>query len=130
VSLFTNVPLNLTLESVGNRRDHIKKGTKISANKFINAVKLILDSIFFTFNGMIYKQKFDTPMGSPLSPNIADLVMQDLESNALEILDIEIQISQMDDIALAVPRQKSNDVLETFNSYHPENAIHDGNGGP
>jgi len=33
---------------------------------------------------MMYKQKFDTPMGPPLSPVIADTVLQDLEIKAVE----------------------------------------------
>jgi len=121
ISLYNNIPLNLTSESVGNRWDPIKRGTKIPMNKFINVVKLILDSTFFTFNGTTYKQKFGPPMArSPLSPIIVDLVMQDLKSNALENLDVEIPFyyRYVDDIALTVPRQKSNNVLETFNAFH------------
>jgi len=121
VSLFTNVTLNFTLESVGNRWDHIKRGTKIPANEFINAVKLNIRFNLFYIQWNDLQKKFGTPMGSSLSPIIADLVMQDLESNALEILDVEIPLyyRYLDDIALVVPRHKSKDVLETFNSHHP-----------
>jgi len=60
-------------------------------------------------------------MGSPLSPIIADLVMQDLEANALDTLGLEIPFyyKNVDDIALAVPRQKTKEVLTIFNSFHP-----------
>jgi len=60
-------------------------------------------------------------MGSPLSPILADLVMQDLEMYALEKLDIEILFyyRYVDDIALAVPRYQSNEFLSLFNSFHP-----------
>jgi len=76
ISLFTNIPLNLAFESVSNRWAYISKGTKIPKTEFINAIKIILDSTYFRFNNMIYKQKFDTPMGSPLSP-VIDIVMQE-----------------------------------------------------
>jgi len=39
---------------------------------------------------MIYKQKFGIPMVFPLSPIIAEIVLQDLEIKALKLLNIEI----------------------------------------
>jgi len=62
------------------------KGIKIPKSEFLNAIKIILDSTFFKFNNKIYKQNFGTSilLGYPLSPIIADIVMQDLEKRALE----------------------------------------------
>jgi len=45
------------------------------------AIKFVLSSIYFTFMNKIYKQIFGIPMGSPLSPIVADLVMRDLEEH-------------------------------------------------
>jgi len=50
ISLYTNVPLNLVLESISNRWFHICRGTKIPKSEFLNAIKIILDSTFFKFN--------------------------------------------------------------------------------
>jgi len=99
---------------------HISKGTKIPKNEFLKALKLILESTYFRFNNIIYKQKFGTPMGSPLSPIIAEIVLQDLEMKALKLVNIEIPFYHryVDDIAMAVPRQKINEVLNAFNSMH------------
>jgi len=49
-----------------------------------------MDSTVFTFNKVLYKQIFGTPMGSPLSLIIADLVMQDLENSIIEKLSFEL----------------------------------------
>jgi len=88
--------------------------------EFIQAVKLILDSTFFTFN-KIYKQKFGTPIGSPMSPVIADIVIDDLKNKALNNLNLDIPFyyRYVDDIAMAVPSQKLQVVLDMFNSLHP-----------
>jgi len=67
------------------------------------AVKMVLDSTFFSFNSKIYKQKFG-PMGSPMSPIIAGLVMDDLETKALKILNFQLPLyyRYVDDIMLAM----------------------------
>jgi len=75
VSLFTNVPIDLILNSIEKRWVHISTKTNISKEEFVTTVKFILNSIFFTFNNKFYKQIFGTLMGSPLSPIIADIVM-------------------------------------------------------
>jgi hypothetical protein len=84
VSLFTNVPKDLAVESVTWRWDLISKKTFILLNEFLKVLNLILDSTFFKFNNIVYKQILGLPMGSPLSPILADLVMQDLECAAIK----------------------------------------------
>jgi len=66
--------------SILNRWTLIEKNTNIPKDDLIGAIKLILSSTYFTFNNKIYRQTF----GSPLSPIIANLVLQDLEERALE----------------------------------------------
>jgi len=106
VSLFTNIPLNLAIDSASNRWCHISRGTQIPKKEFLNALKLILESTYFKFNNKIYKQKFGTPMGSPLSPIMAEMVLQDLEKKALNLLKIDIPFYHryVDDVALAIPK--------------------------
>jgi len=120
VSLFTNVPLHLAITSINNRWNFIEKFTKISKEAFISMIKFILSSTYFTFNNVIYKQTFGTPMGSPLSPIISDLVMQDLEEQVLSCLKIKLPFyyRYVDDILLTAPREDINDVVEMFNRYH------------
>jgi len=57
-SLFTNIPVDLILEGIRNRWHYIQNETKISKKQFIIAVKFILNSTFFTFDNVIYKQIF------------------------------------------------------------------------
>jgi len=120
VSLFTNVPIEYVYEGISKRWDLIKRNTAIPKEDFISAIKLILDSTYFYFNKIVYKQIFGTPMGSPLSPIIADLVLQDLETKAIDRLPFELPLyyRYVDDILLAAPFDHLNEILETFNSFH------------
>jgi len=87
VSLFINIPLDLAINSITKRWEYLERFTKITKSEFIAAINFIL-STYFKFNNQIYKQTFGTPMGSPLSPIVADLTMRDLEKNVLNSLNI------------------------------------------
>lgn len=121
VSLFTNIPLDLALDGVLERWCLIKEKCSIPRDEFLTAVRFILNSTFFTFNGKIYQQTFGTPMGSPLSPLIADITLQDLENKAIGRVPFNLPFyyRYVDDIALAAPSSMFNEVLGIFNSFHP-----------
>jgi len=121
VSLFTNIPIELARDAVKKRWDMFSSECKIPKDEFLGAISLVLDSSFFTFDNVFYKQTYGTPMGSPLSPIIADIVMQDLENNVLNSVDFPIPIfyRYVDDILLAVPVEKIDFILNKFNSFHP-----------
>jgi len=56
-------------------------------------------------------------MSSPLSPIVADLVLQNLESHTLDkLLFISFYIRYVDDIALAAPCTLFDELLDTFHS--------------
>ena len=60
------------------------------------------------------------PMGSPLSPILANIVLQDLEQEIVTANNIILSfyIRYVDDIVLAVHKEKVEGVLKLFNSYH------------
>ncbi|XP_072758707.1 uncharacterized protein [Anoplolepis gracilipes] len=121
ISLFTNILLDLAIESVSNRWTHISNNTEIPQTDFLACVKFVLNSTYFTFNQIIYQQLFGTPMSSPLSPIIADIVLQDLESKALQSIKYTppFYFRYVDDIILAAPLHLINHTRGIFNSFHP-----------
>jgi len=120
ISLFTNIPLDLALESVSRRWELVSRNCSIPYNEFITGLKMILESTYFLFDNQIFKQNFGTPMGSSLSPIIADLVMRDLEERSLRTLGFEVPFyaRYVDDIVMAVPPRKVDEVLRNFNIFH------------
>jgi len=60
-------------------------------------------------------------MGSPLSPIVADLIMQSLELQTINNLSFVpiFYCRYVDDIALVAPTSYLNNLLLTFNSFHP-----------
>lgn len=60
------------------------------------------------------------PMSSPLSPILADIVMDDLETHCLSLLDFNVPIyyRYVDDIFTIVPCSKVEVIKSTFNNYH------------
>ena len=120
-SLFTNIPNELVMIGLKKRWELIKNNTNIPKKSFLNAVEFILNSTFFKFNNKFYNQVSGTPMGSSISPIIADLVMVDLETEILGSFDFLIPwyFRYVDDTILCVPQDKVDFVLCKFNSYNP-----------
>jgi len=90
-----------------------------NSHEFISAIEFVLSSTFFTFNNIIL-QTFGTPMGSPLSPIIADVVMQDLEMHCLNKINCQLTFyfRYVDDILMAASFDKIDQIHNIFNGYH------------
>ena len=74
-SLFTSIPLQLALDCTENA---IKNSVDI-----MDLLNLCLTSTYFQYNGKHYKQLHGTAMGSPVSVVVAEIVMQNIEEQAL-----------------------------------------------
>ncbi|RLU19574.1 hypothetical protein DMN91_008131 [Ooceraea biroi] len=120
-SLFTNIPKELVIKGIEKRWTMISNVTKLNLQQFIYAIDVVLSSTSFVFNKQIYEQIFGSPMGSPLSPILADIVLEDLELQCLSDLDFTIPIyyRYVDDIFMIIAKDKLMTTFDIFNSYHP-----------
>ena len=119
VSLFTNVPKNLVVQSIEKRWTQLHNKINMSCTEFIEVIKFILNNNFFQFNKKFYKQTFGSAMGNPLSPILSDIVMEDLEIECIKKLNVKplFYFRYVDDILLCVPSNSIDHTLNTFNTY-------------
>lgn len=124
-SLFTNVPVDLVLKSLDLRFADINSRCHIPFDEIRELVKFLYDNTYFLFNNKLYHQVFGCPMGSPISPLFSDLVMADLETKCMNILESRFQCTPIfyfryvDDTILCIKREHLPHVLEVFNNYDP-----------
>lgn len=119
-ALFTNIPIDLVMKAVEKRWIQITLNTELTLQQFLHALEVVLGLNSFSFNGEYYEQVFGCPMGSPLSPILADLVMDDLETQCLSTFDFDVPMyyRYVDDIFTIIPKSRIPDVLNAFNNYH------------
>ena len=122
-SLFTNVPLNKTIEVILDRVYNKKQITTTLKKRTLK--KLILDTCSktaFLSGGKIYEQKDGVSMGASLGPVLANIIMTELERVIVDRLiqsgSIKFYARYVDDTLLLVKPEDVNGILEKFNSYH------------
>ena len=75
-SLFTNLPLDETIEIILNRIcEKNEISTDITKSEIKELLNLCTKSVHFTFAGNIYVQNDGVAMGSPLGPILANIFM-------------------------------------------------------
>ena len=94
VSLFTNTPIPQSIKIINNKlkKDKtLKKRTLLSQEDIVELLEFVLTTTYFMFRGQVYQQKYGTAMGSPVSPIVANLFMEDLEQRAMESASEELR---------------------------------------
>ncbi|BHF80318.1 hypothetical protein SprV_0702344300 [Sparganum proliferum] len=121
VSLFTSIPPDLARDVLRKRLeekyDEMRGPLKI---QHLMQLFAFCQRTFFTFDGRTYEQIKGTPMGSPISSLVAELVLQDLEKVAFNHYKHAFWRRYVNDTFVIIEKDKLLDFQDLLNSLFPD----------
>ena len=120
VSLFTKVPVEEALDAIAqrlNQDETLEERTTLPPEQICLLTSLCLHSTYFQFQDSFFEQLEGAAMGSPLSPIIEKIFMEDLERKALEPLTLKpkMWLRYVDDTFVIWPHSEAE--LESFHNH-------------
>ena len=85
-ALFTSIPIPSALDIINNKLQEdtdLHNRINMTTYNIIELLDFCLNNIYFTFQGVFYKQTKGAAMGSPVSPIVANIFMEAFGSRAL-----------------------------------------------
>ena len=85
-ALFTSIPVTEAVSVIKDRLNQdttLKDRCELSVNQIITLLEICLNTTYFIYAGVFYKQKKGAAMGSPVSPIVANLYMEHFEERAI-----------------------------------------------
>ena len=124
VSLFTRVP---TYRAIQVTRDRLMNDpslpdrTSLTVDDICSLLQLCLEATYLAFEGKVYRQIHGTAMGSPVSVVVANLVMEDVEQEALSTFHTPPRFWRryVDDTCTALPSNLVDSFHDHLNSIDP-----------
>ena len=134
VSLFTNVPLEETIDICANAlyRNDDAEPTALSEDSFRTLLRTVTSGVEFSFNGTMYRQIDGVAMGSPLGPVLANIFVGYWESCVPDKAWPSLYCRFVDNsFAYFESRQLSKELLDCLNNLPPSSKFtceHEENG--
>jgi hypothetical protein len=123
-ALFTSVPVMEVVEIVKTMLDRdtkLSERTGLKPEDIADLLSFILNATFFVFGDQVYKQQYGAAMGSPISPIVANLFMEKLETDALATCAYPPRIwyRYVDDTFVVIHKDHVQGLKDHMNTYHP-----------
>ncbi|XP_072043299.1 uncharacterized protein [Amphiura filiformis] len=130
VSLCTNVPIEETLIIIREKleADHsLKKRTNLNVDDLMEILKFLCTTTYFVFRGQIYRQRFGTAMGSPVSAIFAEFCMEFLDQQAIATVPMDCRPilwkRYVDDVLEIIKEGSVEKLTEHLNQTEPTGNI-------
>ena len=85
-ALFTSIPIDPAIKTFRKQLEEdqdLKKRTSMTVDHIISLLEFCLRNTYFSFQGRYYEQTEVAAMGSPLSPLVANIYMEEYEKQAI-----------------------------------------------
>ncbi|BHF61970.1 hypothetical protein SprV_0100495000 [Sparganum proliferum] len=121
VSLFTSIPPYLARDVLHKRlEEKYDETTGPLQIQHLMQLFAFCKRTFFTFGGRTYEQIKGTPMGSPISSLVAELVLQELEKVAFSYCKPAFWRRYVDDTFVIIEKDKLSGFQDLLNSIFPD----------
>ena len=123
-ALFTSIPIDTTIDIIKRQLEEdtdLKSRTNMTIKQICCLLEFCLKNTYLKFNGEFYEQREGAAMGSPISPIVANLFMEDLEIKAIRTSHTPPKIWRrfVDDTFSIIKKENRNNFLQHLNSIHP-----------
>ena len=123
-ALFTSVPVQPSIQIVKNRLQQdttLPQRTAMSISQITSLLEFCLTHTYFLFQGKYYEQVQGAAVGSPISPLIANIFMEEFEVKALQSFPNppSMWLRFVDDTFVISKAEHSQDLLQHINSQDP-----------
>jgi hypothetical protein len=123
VSLYTNVPISDSITYIQHKLeqyDDLDSITKLDIAELLKLIKICLDNSYFRYQDTFYSQLEGASMGSPLSPIVAELYLQNLENTIITKNPFILFWKRyVDDVFAVIRKRKQQQILNCINHFHP-----------
>ena len=124
-ALFTNVPVNESLEIIRERLledPSLPERTTLSVDEILEATKICIESTYFKFKGDLFQQIAGLAMGSPISPIVANIFMQNYEKRMLVGFENppRVWLRYVDDTLVVIRENLLDEFMNYLNDFHSD----------
>ena len=124
MSLFTAIPVDKACLYIKKKLEQdatLPSRTNLDIDDITKLLQFTLSNNYFMFNDRIYKQVLGCAMGSPVSPVVANLCMEEIEESAISISSVRPKIWKryVDDSFCIIGKNDVSAFHDTLNSIDP-----------
>ena len=124
-ALFTSIPIDPAIDIIRKQLEEdqdLKKRTSMTVDHIISLLEFCLKNTYFSFKGRYYEQTEGAAMGSPISPLVANIYMEEFEKQAISTSTTPpiLWKRYVDDTFTIIKKNSKDSFLGHLNSINPK----------